>query len=128
MAPSALFAISTAQPAAASSASVRRSTISSARPVSSSTRARKSGPFSAARQASVAISRRRVTPRSESRSAQALSASSVRAMAALDSRLPRPSPSPSLTMREKLSAMRKPPALGRAIRSRQLLVPRSSAA
>ncbi len=37
-------------------------------------------------------------------------------------------PSPSRMMREKESTMRNPPSVGRAISSRQLLVPRSSAA
>jgi len=60
--------------------------------------------------------------------AQTRSASIVRAIAASDSLPVAASPSPSRTMRENASITRNPPPVRRAIRSRQLLVPRSSAA
>ena len=61
--------------------------------------------------------------------AQIRSAAIVRAIAASDSTPLAASPSPSRTMREKASTTRKPLARGRrATSSRQLLVPRSSAA
>ena len=61
-------------------------------------------------------------------SAQTLSASNVRSIAASDKRAGRGQPSPSRTMREKASMTRNPSPAGRATSRRQLLVPRSSAA
>src|SRR5580658_1919973 len=52
----------------------------------------------------------------------------VRSIAASESLPVAASPSPSRTMREKASMTRKPRRVPRATRSRQLLVPRSSAA
>ncbi len=60
-------------------------------------------------------------------SAQTLSASMVRFMAACDSRPELSTPSPRRMMREKASMTRKPRREGLAMRSRQLLVPRSRA-
>ena len=115
-------------PAAARCASVSRSTISRSMPSRSRTAATKFGPLAAERQASVAMVRARVTPRAAILSRQIRSASSVRAIAASLRRPVSDRPSPSRTMREKASMTRKPSAVGRATRSRQLLVPRSSAA
>ena len=90
--------------------------------------ARNSAPFSAERQASVAISRARVTPRLRILSRQMESASTARTIAASHMRPDVDTPSPSRMMREKASTTRKLSPVGRATRSRQLLVPRSSAA
>jgi len=60
--------------------------------------------------------------------AQTRNASIVRAIAASDNAPVAASPSPNRTMRENASTTRKPPPDRRAIKSRQLLVPRSSAA
>ena len=87
-----------------------------------------SGPLLALRHASVATDRASVTLRRFSLSAQMRSAAIVRSIAASDSRPLAASPSPSRTMRENASMTANPPPCGRAIRSRQLLVPRSSAA
>jgi hypothetical protein len=62
------------------------------------------------------------------RSAQAASAAMVRSIAASDRAPVAARPSPRRTMREKLSTTRKPPRTGAPTSSRQLLVPRSSAA
>ncbi len=121
------------QPAVARNASVSRSTISSSKPVSARTRSRKAALLLAARHASVAMSRARVTWRARIFSAQIFKAATVRTIAASASRPVCDTPSPSRTMRQKLSTMRKSagsvPGSGcRAISRRQLLVPRSSAA
>ena len=128
-APRAERSISEPQPDTASRASVSRSTISSFSPVRSSTCSMNSAPFAACRQASVAISRLRPTSRAASFWAQIASAAIARSIAPRD-RLPvRLSPSPRRTMREKASITRNwPGRVGTATRSRQLLVPRSSAA
>jgi hypothetical protein len=126
--PSACGSISGVQPVAASLASVSRSMISSSSPTSSAIRARNSAPFIAARQASVAISFARVTPRLRILSRQMASASTAREIAASLMRPEVDTPSPSRMMRENASITRKLSPVGRATRSRQLLVPRSSAA
>ncbi len=126
--PSASGSISGVQPVAASVASVSRSMISSSSPTSSAMRARNSLPFSAARQASVAIRRARVTPRLRILSRQMPSASTARSIAASLMRPDAEMPSPSRMMRENASMTRKLSPVGRATSSRQLLVPRSSAA
>jgi hypothetical protein len=59
---------------------------------------------------------------------QTRSASTARTIAASLSRPDAVTPSPSLMMRENASMTRKPSRVARATRSRQLLVPRSSAA
>jgi hypothetical protein len=128
MASSASGSSSGVQPLAASSASVARSITSSSSPTSPVTRAKNSGPFAAARQASVAIRRARVTLRLRILSRQTASASSARAIAASLSRPLAKTPSPRRMMRENASMTRKPSRVGRATSSRQLLVPRSSAA
>ena len=69
-----------------------------------------------------------VTPRSSILVRQISRAASVRSMAAWPSRPVWVKPSPRRTMREKASMIRKPSRAGRAMRRRQLLVPRSSAA
>ena len=115
-------------PAAARWASVSRSTISSSMPTRSRTVATKAGPLAAERQASVAMVRARVTPRAAILSRHTFNASIVRAIAASLKRPVSDSPSPRRTMRENASMTRNPSAVGRATSSRQLLVPRSSAA
>jgi hypothetical protein len=102
--------------------------ISSSSPASLATRERNSSPFSAARQAAVAISLARATPRARIFSRQTRSASTARMIAASLIRPEAATPSPSRIMRENASTTRKPPGVGRATNSRQLLVPRSSAA
>jgi hypothetical protein len=97
------------------------------RPVSSRTRAMNSALLAALRQASVAMRRDRDTPRRDILSAQTLSASTVRFIAVSESRPELSTPSPRRMMREKASMTRKPRRDGRAIKSRQLLVPRSRA-
>jgi len=84
--------------------------------------------LAAIRHASVAITRDRDTPRRRILSAQILSASVVRFMAASDRRPEASAPSPRRMMREKASMTRKPRRDGLATSSRQLLVPRSRAA
>ena len=116
------------QPVAASVASVSRSMISSSRPTSSAMRVRNSLPLAAARHASVAIRRARVTPRLRILSRQMPSASTARSIAGSQMRPVAEMPSPSRMMRENASMTRKLSPVGRAIRRRQLLVPRSSAA
>jgi len=85
-------------------------------------------PFSALRQASVAISRARVTPRLRILSRQIRKTSMARPIAGSPSRPDDVMPSPSRMIRENASMTRKPSWVARATRSRQLLVPRSSAA
>ena len=116
-----------AQDSSASSASSRVEMTSKDSPVSARMRCRKAGALLARRQASVAMARTAVTRRRVSRSAQPRSATIARAMAS-SPRLPLSSPSPSRTMREKRSSTRKPWPVGSPTSSRQLLVPRSSAA
>ncbi len=117
-----------AQDSMASSASSRAEMIRNESPVSAFTRARKAGPFSARRQASVATASSRRMGRRASLAAQTDSAASARSIAASDSRPVACSPSPRRTMRLKLSITRKPAPQGVPMSSRQLLVPRSSAA
>ncbi|MEY9529536.1 hypothetical protein ABIF70_010677 [Bradyrhizobium japonicum] len=117
-----------AQPSTASEASVSRSITSSSIPVSAATRLRKPSAFEAARQASVAISRSRLALRRLILSRQMLSAATARSIAASLMQPVAETPSPSRMMREKESTTRKPSLVGQAIRSLQLLVPRSSAA
>src|SRR6516162_4209475 len=126
--PSAYGSINGVQPVAANVASVSRSMTSSSRPTSSAMRARNSPPFAAARHASVAISRARVTPRLRILSRQIASAAIARSIAASLMRPDVDTPSPRRMMRENASMTRKLSPIGRATRSRQLLVPRSSAA
>ena len=128
MTPEAAGSNSSVQPVAASRASVAELMISSSRPASLATRLRNSSPFSAARQASVAMSRARMTPRACILSRQICSASTARVMAASLMRRDAAIPSPRRMIRENASTTRKPSPVGRATRSRQLLVPRSSAA
>ncbi|CCV13159.1 hypothetical protein MESS4_520071 [Mesorhizobium sp. STM 4661] len=117
------------QPDTASRASVWRSMISSFSPASRSTRSRNSTPFAAVRQASVAISLAFLILRPRNLSPQIFSASTARSIAGCPSRPLAVRPSPSLTMREKASMTRNWPwRVGTATSSRQLLVPRSSAA
>ena len=127
--PSVSRSTSEPQPETASRASVSRSMISRSSPASALTRARNSSPLAAERQASVAISRERRIERLASLSAQIFSASTARSMAGWPRRPLADSPSPSRTMREKASMTRNwPGRVGTATSSRQLLVPRSSAA
>ena len=126
--PSAAGSTSGVQPVAASRASVSRSTISSSMPTSLRMRSRNSWPLPAERQASVAISRERVTPRLRILARQTRSASTARRIAASLSRPELVMPSPSRMMRENASITRKLSRVARATSSRQLLVPRSSAA
>ena len=128
MTPDACGSNSGVQPVAASVASVSRSMISSSSPAFSAMQARNSSPFSAARQASVAIRRARVTARFFILSRQMLKASMARRIAASLMRPEAEMPSPRRMMRENASTTRNPSAVGRATSSRQLLVPRSSAA
>ncbi len=95
------------QPRAARRASVSRSMTSSKSPVRSRTRSTNAAPFSAARQAWVAMSRARETPRALIFSRQTSRASSVRSIAGSQMRCDAPMPSPSRTMREKASTMRR---------------------
>ena len=88
----------------------------------------KSAPLAAERQASVAMVRARVTPRAAILSRHTFKASNVRAIAASLKRPVSVRPSPKRTMRENALMTRNPWAVGRATSSRQLLVPRSSAA
>ena len=125
---SARGSINGVQPVAASVASVSRSMMSSSRPTSPAMRARNSSPFTAARHASVAISRARLTPRLRILSRQMASAATARPTAASLMRPDVETPSPSRMMRENASMTRKLSPVGRATSSRQLLVPRSSAA
>ena len=120
--------ISEAQPETASLASVSRSTIWMSRPVSARARSRNSSPLPASRQASVAIRPDRTTRWRWILAAHTCSASMVRSMAASDSWPLADTPSPSRMMRENASMTLKPRRDGRATSSRQLLVPRSSAA
>jgi hypothetical protein len=122
-----LRSISDAQPETASFASVSRLTISRESPVSRRTRSMNSPLFAAILHASVAIRRERDTFRRRILSEQILRASMVRLMAASDRYPERSTPSPKRMMREKASMTRKPRREGRATKSRQLLVPRSSA-
>ena len=102
--------------------------ISRSIPTSSRTRRRNSSQLSARRQASVAILRDRVTRRRRILPAQTFSAAMVREMASSESRPEALTPSPRRTIRENASTMRNPLRVGRATSSRQLFVPRSSAA
>ena len=70
----------------------------------------------------------RMTSRARILSRHTKRASTARAMAASLMRRDAAMPSPRRMMREKASTTRKPSLVGRATRSRQLLVPRSSAA
>ena len=117
-----------AQLSSASSASSRAEMISIGSPVSRLTLARNSRPLLARRQASVAIARSPRTGRRARRWAQPCSAPIARSIATSHSRPELCSPSPSRTMRLKLSTTRNPSGVGAATSSRQLLVPRSSAA
>ncbi len=121
-------ASSGAQLSSASSASSRDEITPISSPVSRFTRARNAPPLAARRHASVAIARRQRTGRRSSRAAQACSADRARSIAAGQSWPVRCSPSPSRTMRLKLSSTRNPSPDGAATSMRQLLVPRSSAA
>jgi hypothetical protein len=84
--------------------------------------------FDAARQASVAISRNRLAFFECILSRQMLSAAMARPIAASLIRPVADMPSPNRMIRENESMTRKPSPVGQAIKSRQLLVPRSSAA
>ncbi len=129
MAPRPLGSSSGEQPITASVASVSRSITSSSMPVSAATRARKLGALPAARQASVAISRSRQAPcDSGSCRCKCASAAIARSIAASLIEPVAAMPSPSRMIREKESTTRNPSPVGQAISSRQLLVPRSSAA
>ena len=120
--------ISEAQPETASLASVSRLTMVMSSPVSARARSRNSSALPASRQASVAIRPERTTRCRRILAAHTFSASSVRSTAASDSRPLAETPSPRRMMREKASITLKPRREGRATSSRQLLVPRSSAA
>jgi hypothetical protein len=122
-----LRSISDAQPDTASLASVSCVTISMGSPASRFARSMNSSRFPAMRHASVAISRERLTPRRFIFSAQTLSASMVRLIAGSDRRPEFTTPSPRRMIREKASMTRKPRREGLAMRSLQLLVPRSRA-
>ena len=128
MAPRPLGSSSGEQPITASAASVSRSITSSRMPVSAATRSRKPSAFEAARQASVAISRSRLALLDWILSRQMLSAAMARSIAASLMQPVAEMPSPSRMIREKELTTRKPSPDGQAISSRQLLVPRSSAA
>jgi hypothetical protein len=97
-------------------------------PVSAATRLRKPSAFEAARQASVAISRRRLALLDWILSRQTDNAAMARSIAASLMQPVAEMPSPRRMMREKESTTRKLSPEGQAIRRRQLLVPRSSAA
>ena len=128
MAPRPLGSSSGEQPITASVASVSRSITSSLMPVSAATRSRNCSALAAARQASVAISRRRLALRYLILSLQIESAAMARSMAPSLIEPVEEIPSPRRMMREKELTTRNPSAVGHAISSRQLLVPRSSAA
>ena len=128
MAPRPVGSSSGEQPMTASDASVSRSITSSRMPVSAATRSRKPSAFEAARQASVAISRRRLAFLDWILSRQILSAAMARSIAASLIEPVAEIPSPSRMIRENESTTRNPSPVGQAISSRQLLVPRSSAA
>jgi hypothetical protein len=102
--------------------------MSSRIPVSRRTRSMNSSPLLARRQASVATERARWTLRRLSLSEQTLSAPTARSIAAWLSLPFWASPSPSRTTRLNASMTTKFSSEGRAISSRQLLVPRSIAA
>ena len=116
------------QPVAASRASVSRSTISRSMPTSSRTRARNSLPFSGG---AAGFRRDQPCPR-DAAVADLVAADAQRVDRARDRRLAQharlETPSPSRMMRENASTTRKLSRVARATRSRQLLVPRSSAA
>ena len=116
------------QPATDNWASSRGVMICKRIPVSSATRVTKSGPFSAPRQAWVATARTRTVRLRFSFSEQTLKAAMARSIAPSCKRPVWLRPSPSRTIREKDSTTRKPVKEGVAIKRRQLLVPRSSAA
>jgi hypothetical protein len=97
-------------------------------PVSAATRSRKLSPLDAARQASVAISRNRLAFLDWILSRQMLKAAMARSIAASLMEPVADMPSPSRMIRENESTTRNPSPVGQAISSRQLLVPRSSAA
>ena len=120
--------ISEAQPETASLASVSRLTTRMSSPVSARARSRNCGALAASRQASVAISPMRATRCRRILVAHTCSASMVRSTAASDRRPLAVTPSPRRMMRENASMTLKPRRDGRATSSRQLLVPRSSAA
>jgi hypothetical protein len=128
MAPRPLGSSSGEQPITASAASVSRSITSSRMPVSAATRSRNPSALEAARQASVAISRRRFALLDSILSRQMLSATMARSIAASLMQPVAEIPSPSRMIREKESTTRKLSPVGQATKSRQLLVPRSSAA
>jgi hypothetical protein len=116
------------QPSTANAASVSRSITSSRMPVSAATRSRNPCAFEAARQASVAISRSLLALLDWILSRQMESAEMARSIAASLMQPVVDMPSPSRMIRENESTTRNPSPEGQAIRSRQLLVPRSSAA